>query len=443
MLILSPFHRWRLPAAAAFAILLLLVACKKNEPAAPVDHTITLTYASSVYPHAGDTLLFRGTNLGKDPSIFDIHLDTVALKVYRCQDTILSVIMPTSTELHYFGSRSSRLYVIVKGSMSASMSFSLSVLCPEPKGWFDAYRGTGVLNYFGIQSTNISLAFANDTIGYMHYKDGMLKTRDGGLSWQQPDFHYGNALCLSVFDTAAVWSGDIGFVNSTRDGGNSWTNHRLPAALNNLIIGQYMTSPTTGLIASGQGYIYQVSGTSFDTTSEFTPDYQSKWMGNSRVWASLSAVDVNNLILVGAGNDATVFPSVYRPLVAVKTNGVYDEYLLPSAVTEAGISQVQLVNNMLGFAIDGNNDLLKYTGNRNWTVLSQKATAVLFVDATTGYAAYNESIYKTTDGGQTWASVYSLRSGDVVINFTTRNGKLWALGNNSAQNAWFVEKYNP
>ncbi|WP_431216639.1 hypothetical protein ACQ86N_19865 [Puia sp. P3] len=49
----------------------------------------------------------------------------------------------------------------------------------------------------------------------------------------------------------------------------------------------------------------------------------------------------------------------------------------------------------------------------------------------------------TVDGGQNWTSVCSLRTGDEVINFATRNGRLWALGNNQNGNGWFVEKYNP
>jgi hypothetical protein len=102
-----------------------------------------------------------------------------------------------------------------------------------------------------------------------------------------------------------------------------------------------------------------------------------------------------------------------------------------------------MIYNALGFAVTSDNDLLKYTGNRTWTVLPQKATAALFADELTGYAAYNEKIYKSTDGGQTWSPVWSLRSGDVVINFTTRNGRLWAIGNNQTAGGWFIEKYNP
>ncbi|WP_431216638.1 hypothetical protein ACQ86N_19860 [Puia sp. P3] len=100
-----------------------------------------------------------------------------------------------------------------------------------------------------------------------------------------------------------------------------------------MIIGQYMTSPTTGLIASGQGTIYSISGTSFDATSEFTLDYQSKWKINYLQWQSLSAVDGNNLLITGVGNDSTVYPVAQRPLVAVKTNGTYEEYLLPTTAS--------------------------------------------------------------------------------------------------------------
>ena len=445
MLILSPVHRRRTSAAAVLAILLLLVACKKNEQTpTTTPPATTITSLSSQILNAGDPLLLRGIALGTDASIVAIQLDTIVLKVDRCQDSLVAVTLPPASQLHYYGSRTLTLSVTINGKTRYTNTYNLTVKCPEPKGWFDLYRGNGVLNYVGFESACISLAFADDTIGYMHYKDNLLKTTDGGLSWQHPDFHYGNALCMSVFDTATVWSGDLGFVNITRDGARSWTNHRLPAGLNDLIIGQYMTGATTGLIAGAAGRIYRVAGASFDTTSEFTQDYQSKWAGSSLVWGSLSAVDADNLLLGGVGTDKTVFPAVYRPLVAVKTNGVYDEYLLPSGVTAAtGLTQVQMIYNALGFAVTSDNDLLKYTGNRTWTVLPQKATAALFTDELTGYAAYNEKIYRSTDGGQTWSPVWSLRSGDAVINFTTRNGRLWAIGNNQTPGGWFIEKYNP
>ncbi|MBO9200524.1 MULTISPECIES: beta propeller repeat protein [Niastella] len=44
--------------------------------------------------------------------------------------------------------------------------------------------------------------------------------------------------------------------------------------------------------------------------------------------------------------------------------------------------------------------LVKYAAN-TWTKLTQKADVVCFINATTGYIAYNNKILKTTDGGAT------------------------------------------
>ncbi|WP_431216637.1 hypothetical protein ACQ86N_19855 [Puia sp. P3] len=85
MLILSPVHRWRLPAAAAFAILLLLVACKKNETPPAPNPTTVVTSLSSQNLHAGDTLFLRGKSFGSSASVVHIQLDTFTLTIDRCQ----------------------------------------------------------------------------------------------------------------------------------------------------------------------------------------------------------------------------------------------------------------------------------------------------------------------------------------------------------------------
>jgi len=424
----------------------MTTACKKNEPIKPpADPNPKVNSFSSLSPHANDTLLIYGLHLGTDPSKLKIRLnDSITLSVYQCKDSVVSVILPAASQFNYYGSRPAQLSVQINGSIPYSNTFTISIISPEPKGWFDIYRQSGIFKYFNSPSINISIAFPSDSIGYLHYKDGMLKTTDGGATWKQPaSYHYGNALCLSVLDSVHVWSGDIGFINTTSDGGNTWQNYRMPSGLNDLITGQYMATPTTGYVVGAQGRIFRISGSNFDTTSEIKLEYQSKWYLSANIWGSLSVVDMDNLMIVGGASDITVFPSVYRPLIACKTNGVYDEYLLPASVTTAGIVEIQMIYNALGFAVDGNNNLLKYTGNRTWTVLPQKANAAWFTSESNGYAAYNEKIYQTTDGGQSWTSVYTLHSGDVVINFATHNGKVWAMGNNTTSNTNFIVKYNP
>jgi hypothetical protein len=206
--------------------------------------------------------------------------------------------------------------------------------------------------------------------------------------------------------------------------------------------GMYLSGPATGKVALQNGKIYSING-SFDSTSGITLEFTSSYAGAGYVWNEYSAVDANDAMAVGQVWDPGGVPNTTAPLVTVKTNGTYDEYIMPSAVTTAPLAEVQLVNNALGYAFDTNGTLLKYTGNRNWTALSQKATAFWFAGVDTGYAVYNGAIYQTANGGQNWSSVFTLQPGDVIYNFTGRDGMVWAIGNNTQNNTGIIYKYNP
>jgi hypothetical protein len=129
--------------------------------------------------------------------------------------------------------------------------------------------------------------------------------------------------------------------------------------------------------------------------------------------------------------------------VTSRIDGAYDEYFTPDSSTGGNFQKVQLLNPTTAFGVDVGKNLMKFSGGRNWTILSQKATACWFVSTTTGYAAYNEVIWQTTDGGQNWASVFNLQPGDVIRNFASCNGKVWGIGNNSITNRGVLIKYNP
>ena len=193
------------------------------------------------------------------------------------------------------------------------------------------------------------------------------------------------------------------------------------------------------MIAGTHGELYFISGTGFDTTTNFSLDFKSQfWNGSADFWADFSAVDNNNLMAVGYDPYNN-----FAPLVTIKTNGTYDEYYLPAAVTTKSLYKVQMISSTLAFALDGNNNLLKYSGSKNWSLVGQKAYSLYFTSTTNGYIDYQGEIYQTTDGGQSWNGIFAHDPGEVVISFVQRGEAIWAVGGNSTAKYSFIYKYNP
>jgi photosystem II stability/assembly factor-like uncharacterized protein len=421
------------------AILSLFTACKKSSappPSTPPPPTVTnpsVTSLLSASLHPGDTVTILGKNLGTTIADLNISLnDSISLTLYQAKDSIVTVILPGASRFPYYGSRSFLLDFTLTGSPAYSDSLTVSVTVPEPKGWFKVYANSKAYSDFALQ--HVSIDFPTDSEGYLFTSDMTLKTRDGGDSWQQTgDSLVSSPTCMYVLDSSHLWYGGLfGNIISSSDAGNSWSGY---AALNfqtTVLDGLYMSSPTSGQYVNGYGQIYSIAGSPGATTA--TLEYQSQnyggFGGHQDVWTSLSNIDQNNLLIGGAF------------AVTVKTNGVYDEYSLPSSLTTAQIEQVQLVSSSLGFALDYSGNLFQYTGNRNWSSLNKQGTAFWFASVTTGYFADATNIYQTADGGQTWNPVFTLQSGDVVYAFAAHNGKVWAIGNNGTT-AGFIYKYNP
>jgi hypothetical protein len=200
-----------------------------------------------------------------------------------------------------------------------------------------------------------------------------------------------------------------------------------------------MFGPANGVIMNQPGDFYSLAG-SWDTTSPsgLIKEYQTNSPAINIGFGALSAVDLGDLLAGGIYYTNTTYSDVI-----VKTNGVYDEYTLPLALSNSGFLTIQLLNPTLGFALDGSFHILKYAGNRNWSALSQTATAILFLDANNGYSSSEGAVYLTANGGGSWTSVFNLQPNQVVYNFATHNGHVWGIGMDTTAGKGFIIKYNP
>ena len=421
---------------ALVALVLLATGCsKKNSPPA-YSGPPTITGINATTFHAGDTVHVSGKGL--TATTYTIQLfDSLNINVLQVTDTSIIFVLPAATHFSFYGAASGNLIV---ENATANQEWTITIDVPEPHGWFDQAQLYSLRAIFAPQQS-IHIYFPSDSIGYLQHNDGIMRTTNGGDTWQVPGSPaYGGPFGLAILDTNNVFAYGVSLVAPTTNGGNSWGTEPLPSALyNSVLTGMSMFGPATGVIMNQPGDIYSLAG-SWDTTSPtgLIKEYQTNSPVILTGFGTLSAVDLGDLMAGGTYYTTTAYSDVI-----VKTNGVYDEYTLPPSVSNSGFLTVQLLNPTLGFALDGSHHILKYTGNRNWSALSQTATALLFLDMNNGYSSSAGAVYQTSNGGASWSSVFNLQPNQVLYNFAAHNGHIWGIGMDTTAGKGFIIKYNP
>ena len=425
---------------ALIALVFLTAGCSKKDSPPVYTGPPTLTSLNAMTFHPGDTVRVSGKGLIAGTYIIGLF-DSVNLNALQTTDTSVIFVLPAASHFGFYGAASGDLSI---QSPNVDQQWTITIDVPEPHGWFAQYKMTYGLRPMFIPQLGIHIHFPSDSIGYFQdVYDGIFRSTDGGNNWHitsSNGFGYPND--LAVLDSNNLFSVGYTELIGTTNGGNSWTLEPLPSALTNTIGGASMLGPATGLIMNTFGSVYSLAG-SWDTTSAtgLVREYTSIYSNDVLDWNSISAVDIGDCLIGGAM--ALNYNSPVNADVVVKTNGIYDEYTLSTSLSSSALLSVQLLNPTLGFAMDQQGHLLKYTGNRNWSSLNQAATAFLFLDANNGYTSSGGSIYQTTNGGQSWSSVFNLQPNQVVYNFTTHNGHVWGIGNDTTAGKGFIIKYNP
>ncbi len=134
-------------------------------------------------------------------------------------------------------------------------------------------------------------------------------------------------------------------------------------------------------------------------------------IANDKTSDALSIGDLNSTI-TGLKQNTRYYVRAYAANSLGVSYGKELSFITPVPTTE-DLNQVQFINNNFGF-IAGNRVILKtVNGGDTWTKIRESTTvnftAVHFENENLGYAGGNDQyyayIYKTTDGGLTWAQV--------------------------------------
>jgi hypothetical protein len=400
----------------ALISLTLIVSCSKSDSG---PKTISITAVNPEKLYTGIQVTVTGENFGTDTSILSCRLDSRKMVITNLTNSSITFTIPQN--FIKSGQLRCALELEAQGRLASRI---VVVNFLEPHGWFYPATISNSLRS-GSQSFK-QLIFPTDSIGYaQRYKD-VYRSTDGGLTWREDllsgGMGLGNAIASS--DGINVWIEWVGQTAVTSNGGADWVLGPGNTAFG-IIIGLYTTAPATGLMAGETGRLYDYNGSYTGVLK-----YQSSFYnGINTLWQKMSVFDKNNLIIAGTSKN-----------VVIEKAGVFTEVDISSITTSSVINGVQMIDANTAFLVNGNDELIKYTGN-TWTKLTQKANAVFFINTATGYISYNNKILKTTDGGASWKDEFSLNATEKVAAICTRNGKVWALGNDDKQG--FVLKYNP
>lgn len=401
----------------------LIFSCNKSDDAPSGNSSISFKpIPGKVYTNTSVTV--TGNNFGTDTSKINLRLDSRKMVITAISNESLTFFVPQN--FIPWGQKDCTLEILREGY--TSMQRQVMVYYAEPAhGW--GYGGPLPQNT-GFKQ----LIFPTDSIGYALADRSIYRTTDGGTTWvgdaNNGNFSYGYAIASS--DGLNTWM-DYNYQVAVSDNGTKWTLGVEGRSFDMTIFGLYTAGPANGLVATWGGKLFDVNGSFAGATLKYQSAQYTT--GNYALWAKMSALDKNNLIIAGFATSKT-------NIMILEKAGVFSEVDISSVSKSASnVKDLQMVDANTAYIVDANNALIKYDGN-NWTKLSQAANLVYFTNATTGYIAYNKKILKTTDGGATWKEEFTLNDDEFVAALCARNGNVWAIGSNTKQQG-FTVKYKP
>jgi photosystem II stability/assembly factor-like uncharacterized protein len=242
-----------------------------------------------------------------------------------------------------------------------------------------------------------SIDFITSQKGYALWPNGILRTSDGGLTWQEiyTELTSANVICMKFFDSlrGLAYRESFGMLR-TIDGGATWT-------LSNQVtedIYDIFYSDSLTVYASGD------NGAAFRSTdggSNWT------WIGPNGL---VDGYDIFTQYFFNA-NEGIVSGQRGR-LLKTRTGGTSWEWYSPTYIN---VTDISFGNDSIGYATTWNNIYKTSNKGTSWGQLSLTTAGAginsrfdhcVFFSGDTGIVSTNFPIrvYKTYDGGQNWAT---------------------------------------
>ena len=262
--------------------------------------------------------------------------------------------------------------------------------------------------------TSVHFSDNNNGFAPTDYDGIIFRTTNSGNSWFKDSTGFDSQSFYSVFSVdanTAYVGGKNGTIIKTTNGGQIW-NPVSPLTSGSYIYSLSFSSTTTGYACSSSGNICK-------TTNE----------GNS--WVTLFSSPTNYINSISIGSGGSGFAVGSSGLV-VKTTDLNTWNNIRSSIIEDRLYSVFFTNDNNGYICSTGGKILKTTNSGNsWVikynnVSTSELTSICFPTPQTGYSALaNGSIVlKTTDSGENWNPISIGKNGSIAHIFfsDTSNG---------------------
>ncbi len=308
-----------------------------------------------------------------------------------------------------------------------------------------------------------SIYFIDENTGWIAADGAVLRTTDGGQNWQYQSFIQLNEIPSIYFtDANNGWMvGDGGKLRKTTDGGVNWIQQS--SGTNQFLNSVFFIGTDIGWICGNSGTILKTtdggttwailnSGTTLHLRSIFCASenigYVVGWDGamlkttdGGENWTDISGGNSNHMEAVyfnnenngvAIGNNGTILKTNNGGIgwSELRVNEVGDlTYFFATQSVSKSSFQASSASNL--FTINDAQLQKSTDGGKTWVTISLDNNAIFyaihFISQSIGIVVgANGTIYRTTDGGQSWTPVNSGLSGDPKsdlhnIHFTSDN----------------------
>ncbi|HMS33076.1 MAG TPA: YCF48-related protein [Ignavibacteria bacterium] len=293
----------------------------------------------------------------------------------------------------------------------------------------------------GTSAPLFCLDFLNGNTGAAGGYNIIIKTTDGGKSWDNQDLDYakvGAVAGICFLNNQTIYAaGNVagGAFCKTTDGGFSWKINSL--GLPNVFDGSVDLVRSMSFLNSKYGYIVTDFGTILKTTdggnswlrdSSFRPSYTKL-----SVMYDIQITDSSHINISGSGG------------TVIRTSNAGLNWF-SEAGNKNSLRGCFFTDSYSGYAVGEKGEILKTKdGGIRWSVLNRFTTkflnSVYFVNTNTGFAAGDSgTIFKTSDGGSSWIDQTNYRRYNINCIFFTNELSGIAAGGNPENERAFIYK---
>ena len=282
--------------------------------------------------------------------------------------------------------------------------------------------------------------FINDTVGFAtpylsnaerEYSNVLLRSVNGGAQWDTIVVHNSDIKLLEAFEGSTVWYAGTHNLYTSYDAGNTWSETILPVQNTGYrSMSLAATSPDEFVLLLHYNFdwdTYSVLYSTKDGGVTWEKEYSSSITG---MWPPpfdpvyLNSIDAKYGVNYMVGSYSHILVKNDESGWILKSNNILGE-----------IWDMMFVDKYNGFGVGYGPYLLKtQNGGKSWesdNVLPDSVRniyKVWFSDLTTGYVLdFEEGLFKTIDGGDTWRNVLSEGDSYFTDLFFVNNNTGWVL----------------